>query len=94
MTSLTHAAPRLKREILQNGGAVPGLIDERVVRDIARSVGHRGRECFWNPVVVVLTFLRQVLTRECSCRHAVAMTLAEAAAAPRERRRSGGGCSL
>lgn len=91
MTSLTHAAPRLKREILQNGVAVPGLIDERVVRNIARSVGHRGRECFWNPVVVVLTFLRQVLTRECSCRHAVAMTLAEAAALPRERRRSDGG---
>jgi hypothetical protein len=90
MTSLTQAAPRLKSEILQSGGAVPGVLDDRVVRELARAVGHRGRACFWNPVAVVLTFLRQVLTRECSCRHAVAMTLAEAGAIPRERRRSGG----
>ena len=90
MTSLTHAAPRLKSEILQKGVAVPGVLDEQVVLELAQAVGYRGRDRFWNPVVVVLTFLRQVLTRECSCRHAVAMTLAEAAARPRACRRWAG----
>lgn len=89
MTSLTQAAPRLKREILNRGVPVPGVLDEQVVRELAQAVGHRGRDCFWNPVVVVLTFLRQVLTRECSCRHAVAMTLAEVGAPLRSRLRSG-----
>lgn len=91
MTSLTQTAPRFKNQILQNGVAVPGVLDERVVLELAQAGGYRGRDCFWNPVIVVLTFLRQVLTRDCSCRHAVAMTLAEAGATPRARRRSGGG---
>lgn len=83
MTSLTHAAPRFKRRILESGITVPGVLDEPIVLELARAVGHRWRDCFWNPVVVILTFLRQVLTGGCSCRQAVAMTLAEAAAAPR-----------
>lgn len=90
MTSLTQTARQFKNQLLNNGVAVPGVLDERVVRELAQVVGHRGRSCFWNPVIVVLTFLRQVLAQDCSCRHAVAMTLAETAVAPSARRRLGG----
>jgi hypothetical protein len=90
MTSLTQAAPRFKDQILNNGAAVPGVLDQRIVLELTRVIGYRWRSCFWNPVVVMLTFLRQVLTRECSCRHAVAMTLAETAAPPHTPGRVGG----
>lgn len=82
MTSLTQTTPRFKHQILQSGATVPAVLDEPVIRELTRAVGYRGRACFWNPVVVVLTFLRQVLTRDCSCRQAVAMTLAAADAPP------------
>ena len=77
MTSLTLASPTLKRQIVQNGVVIPGVLDAETILALSQAVGHRWRHCFWNPVIVILTFLRQVLTPNCACRQAVAMTLAE-----------------
>ena len=51
-----------------------------LVEDICRTVGHRGRKCFWTPALTALTFLRQILHGNCACRHAVAMSLDQAIA--------------
>jgi len=77
MTSLTLASQKLKRQIVQDSVAIPGVLDAETVLDLSQAVGHRGRCCFWNPAIVIWTFLRQVLAPNCACRYAVAMTLAE-----------------
>jgi len=75
MTSIVPYARRLKGEI-QTSLAAAELVDVGVVNEICASVGHRERSRFWSPTVTILTFLRQVLHSNCSCREAVANTLA------------------
>lgn len=75
MTSIAPFARRLKRQLAVSFSAIE-LLDAGLVEDICRSVGHRWRERFWTPTVTILTFLRQVLHSNCSCREAVAYTLA------------------
>ncbi len=82
MTSLTLASPTLKRQIVQNGVVIPGVLDAESILALSAAVGHRWRRCFWNPVTVILTFLRQVLAPNCACRQAVAVTLAEDSVGP------------
>lgn len=77
MASITPYVGKLKKQLqTREGGDSPwstALIEEACGR-----TGHRWRACFWTPAVTVLTFLRQVLHGNCSCRQAVAMTLAQA----------------
>lgn len=60
--------------------AKEGPFSEATIHDVGQQVGHRWRACFWTPSMILVTFLRQVLFGNCSCRQAVAFTLAEAAA--------------
>ncbi len=77
MTSLTLASQKGKRHIVQNSVTIPGVLDAATILELSQKIGHHARRCFWNPAIVILTFLRQVLAPNCACRHAVAMTLAE-----------------
>lgn len=77
MLSVADGAAQFKRRIQRGGGAV-GL-DEATIDDACRAVGHRWRDCYWRPAVVVVTFLRQVL-HGCSCRQAVASTVMDSLA--------------
>lgn len=75
MTSITSLARRLKSDFQRDETAVE-LVRAQDVVVACRSAGHRWRECFWSPCVTVMTFVRQVLHGNCSCREAVALTLA------------------
>jgi hypothetical protein len=72
-------------------GISHGLMDASVVEDACRVVGHRWRNCYWRPAVVIMTFLRQVL-HGCSCRQAVAQTVLNSAAGDVGMGGSGEGC--
>jgi len=75
MTSIVPYARQFKRRLHSSFSAVE-LFDAPVIDDVCRSVGHRERARFWTPTVTILTFLRQILDGNCSCRAAVAQTLA------------------
>jgi len=75
MTSIARYAERLKSD-LQRGLQGFDLVHDEDVAAACASSGHRWRSCFWSPRITLVTFLRQVLHGNCSCRHAVAMTLA------------------
>lgn len=75
MTSIAPYVRRFKSE-LQSVGAAAEFIQAEAIESACRAAGHRWRRCFWTPAVTIMTFLRQVLFANCSCRHAVAMTLA------------------
>ncbi len=79
MNSLAIYGRELQSQ-LQNSTALAGLVDEALIHEVCRATGHRWRRCFWQPAVVILTFLRQVLQTDCSCRRTVAMTVADSAA--------------
>lgn len=74
MASIASFRRRLKEQaaisISDGEWLSTGLAD-----DVCRTVGHRGRKCFWTPALTALTFLRQILHGNCACRHAVAMSL-------------------
>ena len=79
MASIAAYAGQFKRRLTISGPSV-ALIDARLIRDVCRSVGYRGRRRFWTPTLTALTLLRQILHGNCSCRQAVAMTLSQSAA--------------
>lgn len=76
MASLTTSAHELKAKLSQQADPLQTMLDERIIHQLCDVVGHSWRYCFWRPAIVMLTFLRQVLTKDGSCRQAVAMTLA------------------
>ncbi|MBU0641331.1 MAG: hypothetical protein KKB50_20930 [Planctomycetes bacterium] len=63
------------------------LLSEQRIDELCHAVGHPGRGCFWRPLVVIITFLRQVLLPNCSCRQTVACTLADPTLTPTRRPR-------
>lgn len=75
MTSIVPCVRQLKRRLQSSFSGVE-LFDSAVIDEICLSVGHRERARFWTPTVTILTFLRQILHANCSCRAAVAQTLA------------------
>lgn len=79
MTSITRYAGQLKSE-LQTSAAATALVREEDVAAACRAGHHHGRSCFWMPTVTILTFLRQVMNGNCSCRQAVQLTIAASAA--------------
>ena len=78
MGSVAWHGRKLKR-CIRPDGVSHGLMEASVVQDACRAVGHRWRDCYWRPAVVIVTFLRQVL-HGCSCRQAVAQTVLNSAA--------------
>ena len=77
MASFADSARLLKDQLQRSGAALLTLLDEQRINAISCEVNHAWRDCFWRPAIVILTFLRQVLQRDCSCRAAVAETLAD-----------------
>ena len=79
MASFAARARNLKSQLQISVAALEALLSEEYIAEICEAVGHRWRTCFWRPAVVILTFLRQVLAPNCSCRQTVAMSLADSA---------------
>ena len=77
MTSITPYLGKLKKQ-LQTLEHEESPLSGALIEEACRWAGLRWRACFGTPAVAVLTFLRQVLHGNCSCRQAVAMTLAQA----------------
>jgi len=75
MTSITPFARQLKNQLHSSTPSVE-LVTAEAVEAACAVAGHRCRSCFWTPTVTILTFLRQIIHANCSCRQAVAMTLA------------------
>jgi hypothetical protein len=81
MASITATTRALKSRLRDSNDPLDGLLDEQLLHELCRAIGHSWRCCFWRPTVVILTFLRQVLLPQCSCRQTVAITIAAARAA-------------
>lgn len=85
MAAFSATARRVQDQLTSSTAGLNGLLDETLINRLASEVGHRGRACFWRPAVIVITFLRQVLLPDCSCRRAVVLTTS--LAGPTEARR-------
>src|SRR5438093_314346 len=79
MASMAHQFRQLKRR-LRDGSTARSFLAPADVQRACRRAGHAYRHCFWMPAVTILTFLRQIMHRNCACRQAVQMTLAASAA--------------
>lgn len=66
----------LRRRLSGEGFPGRDLLSEQRVRRVAEEEGVWWRECFYSPMVTLWTFLWQVLSRDHSCRDAVARLLA------------------
>lgn len=76
MASIRATTRALKARLYDSKDSLDGLLDEPLIHELCQAVGHSWRRCFWQPTVVLLTFLRQVLLPQCSCRQTVAYTTA------------------
>ena len=85
MATIAQAREDLKRQLEAGRTGVLGQWDPQSVETACREVGYHWRERFWTPLQTAWTFLWQVLHVGSSCRDAVAMALAEMAAAGRRR---------
>jgi len=90
MASFAGEARKLKGALPQSTGNLNALLGSQRITELCQAVGHTWRDCFWQPTVVILTFLRQVLLPNCSCRQTVAFTLADPALTPTGRKRPDG----
>ena len=73
MCSMSGGARKLKRLMASSFGLC-GMEAQWIEEAVAVS-DYRGRRCYWTPFVMIMTFLRQILLGNCSCRSAVAGTL-------------------
>jgi hypothetical protein len=90
MASFAGRARNLKTQLQHSVVALEAVLGEAAIAQLCAAVGHCGRTCFWRPAVVILTFLRQVLLPNCSCRQTVALTLSDPAFSAVRRRRPDG----
>lgn len=79
MNSMAGGARMLKGML--ESSVESGGLDSRWVDEAVALAKYRGRTCFWTPMVTILTFLRQILLGNCSCRATVAWTVSASAAA-------------
>lgn len=79
MASMARTFRELKRRLSNDDTPELFLLPADVQR-ACRRAGYACRQCFWMPAVTILTFLRQIMHANCSCRAAVQMTLAASAA--------------
>jgi len=90
MASLAATRRSLKHQLGNSCDALLTVLDEERIAELSAEVGHAWRDCFWRPAVVILTFLRQVMVPNTSCRAAVAGTLADESLTGPVRRRPAG----
>jgi hypothetical protein len=81
MANITRWKGILKRQVAQGRDVLTGQWSGAEVLAACRSCRYLWRDRFWNPVQTIWAFLLQVLHDGSSCREAVAMVLAGAAAA-------------
>lgn len=79
MASIAGTTRVLKSQLRRSSNPIAGLLSEERVAELCDTLGHVWRRRFWTPTVVILTFLRQILLTDCSCRQTVAFTLADPA---------------
>lgn len=77
MASFSESARKLKHDLRESSVVFDSVLSEETVDELCDAIGHVHRKCYWRPVVIILTFLRQVLLTDCSCRQTVAFTRAE-----------------
>lgn len=87
MASFASGARNLKGCLPHSASNLRDVLSERRIDELCRAVGHTWRDCFWRPTVVIITFLRQVLLPNCSCRQTVTCTLADPTLTPVRRQR-------
>jgi hypothetical protein len=87
MASFAGQAWNFKSELQQSAASFSAVLSPPRMAALCQAVGHTWRRCFWQPTVVIITFLRQVLLPNCSCRQSVACTLADPALRPMRCRR-------
>ncbi len=87
MASFAGQARQLKSKLQKSTAPLATLLTAPRVAELCRAAEHTWRNCYWRPTIVLLTFLRQVLVPNCSCRQTVAFTLADPALTPPQRRR-------
>jgi hypothetical protein len=90
MASFAARARKFKRQLPDSVSEVRDVLSEQRIVELCQAVGHTWRDCFWQPTLVLITFLRQVLWPNCSCRQTVACTLADPALTPTRRKRPNG----
>jgi hypothetical protein len=81
MANITVWRGILKRQVAQGREVLTGQWGGAEVLAACRSCSYLWRDRFWNPLQTIWTFLLQVLHDGSSCREAVAMVLAQGAAA-------------
>jgi hypothetical protein len=87
MASFAGQARQLKSKLQESTAPLGTVLTEPRMAELCRAADHTWRNCYWRPTIVLLTFLRQVLVPNCSCRQTVAFTLADPALTPPQRRR-------
>jgi hypothetical protein len=90
MASFSSETRQFKLHLQNSAAALDAVLTEAHITELCDAVGHGWRRCFWRPAVVILTFLRQVLLPQCSCRQTVALTLADPTFSSAKRRRPDG----
>jgi len=90
MASFARTAQTCKRQLRDSCDALLSVLDEKRINGLAEELKFEWRDCFWRPAVVILTFLRQVLLPNCSCRAAVAYTRVDPAVLAASKRRPSG----
>ena len=88
MATFTKWARVFKGQSRQGAQFCQQVLASELIAAACTAVGHGWRRCFWTPTRTLWTFLIQVLHPDCSCRAAVAMALAEQAAAGNDPARS------
>lgn len=81
MATISHWAEVFKGQSQDRREVWSAFVAPRDVEVACRAEGYRWRERFWTPLQTIWTFLLQVIHPNSSCREAVAMALAERAAA-------------
>jgi hypothetical protein len=89
MASFANSARKLKHDLRKSSVVFDSVLSEETVNELCHAIGHVHRHSFWRPIVTILTFLRQVLLTDCSCRQTVAFTRAESRGATGSAARNG-----
>lgn len=81
MASIAQFRGRLKQEVGVGSSGILNLECGPAIEQACAAQEHAWRDRFWTPLQTFWTFLRQVLHADSSCRQAVALALAQQAAA-------------
>ena len=83
MASFAATSRLFKDQLSGSCEALLAVLEESRIDGLASELQFIWRHCFWRPAIVILTFLRQVMLPDCSCRAAVAQTRSDPGLAAR-----------